>query len=365
MFKSVGLNPQVSDLGAPALESLQLKKDEHIVSIKELDVETLYVYDIETQHGVFHAGVGELLLKNTDSIFVAFDTRDANGNPVRGREALPLCREIGIKCSQEIKPLLKTPHDLEWEKMLWPFILFSKKRYVANKYEFDDAKFKQVCMGIVLKRRDNAQIVKHIYGGVLDIILNKHDVKESICFLKKSLQDMIGGKFPLDELVITKTLKARYKDPDRIAHKVLAERIKERSPGSAPQVNDRIPFVYVQVKGTQKVLQGDRIEHPEYIKENNIKPDYEFYLTNQVMKPVMQLFAIVLEQLDGYRMNDGYWNDVKKKLLLEGKSERFVREKVADMREHEVKKLLFDPILLKLKNSKSGQREITDFFKMY
>jgi hypothetical protein len=50
---------------------------------------------------------------------------------------------------------------------------------------------------------------------------------------------------------------------------------------------------------------------------------------------------------------------------LEGKSERFVREKVADMREHEVKKLLFDPILLKLKNSKSGQKEITDFFKMY
>ena len=39
-----------------------------------------------------------------------------------------------------------------------------------------------------------------------------------------------------------------YKNPQQIAHKVLADRMKKRDPGSAPQSNDRVPYVYIQVK---------------------------------------------------------------------------------------------------------------------
>ena len=65
------------------------------------------------------------------------------------------------------------------------YIVF-KKRYIGNKYEFDINKYKQTHMGIVLKRRDNADIVKHVYGGVMDIIMNQKDIKKSIKFLKKN-----------------------------------------------------------------------------------------------------------------------------------------------------------------------------------
>ena len=34
-------------------------------------------------------------------------------------------------------------------------------------------------MGIVLKRRDNADILKHVYGGVMDIIMNEKNIKKS------------------------------------------------------------------------------------------------------------------------------------------------------------------------------------------
>ena len=56
--------------------------------------------------------------------------------------------------------------------MFYPFIIFSKKRYVGNLYEHDVNKFKQKSMGIVLKRRDNANIVKRVIGGLVDILLN-------------------------------------------------------------------------------------------------------------------------------------------------------------------------------------------------
>ncbi len=306
---------------------------------------------------------GEIIYGDTDSIFVSFPTKDSHGNLLKGREALASCRELGIKASESIKPLLKYPHDLEWEKMFWPFILFSKKRYVANKYEHDLNKYKQVSMGIVLKRRDNASIVKKIYGGAIDIILNDHDIKKSVDFVKHSIQQLIEGTYPMEDLVITKTLKAHYKDPTRIAHKVLAERMKERSPGSAPQVNDRVPYIYITTKNDRKqILQGDRIEHPDYIRETKLQPDYEFYITNQVMNPVCQLFSIVLDQIEGNKKSKEYWEEIEEKLRNDHKTHKQIKEKLADMQEQQVKELLFEPFLKKLKNKKNGQREITEWF---
>jgi DNA polymerase elongation subunit (family B) len=48
-------------------------------------------------------------------------------------------------------------------------------------------------------------------------------------------------------------------------------------------------------------LQGEKIEHPEYIIKNNIRPNYAFYITNQIMKPVQQVFALVLEKMDKFK----------------------------------------------------------------
>ena len=35
-------------------------------------------------------------------------------------------------------------------------------------------------MGIVLKRRDNAPIVKDIYGGIIDILMEKQDMSAAV-----------------------------------------------------------------------------------------------------------------------------------------------------------------------------------------
>ena len=57
-------------------------------------------------------------------------------------------------------------------------------------------------MGIVLKRRDNAQIVKNIYGGTLDIILNQQDVQKSVRFLQDALKALVAGQYNMEDLVI-------------------------------------------------------------------------------------------------------------------------------------------------------------------
>ena len=219
----------------------------------------------------------------------------------------------------------------------------------------DDRKFKQKSMGIVLRRRDNAQIVKKVYGGVIDIILSKQDVGASVEFLKEELDNLVKGRLSMDELVITKSLRGDYKDPTRIAHKVLADRIAERDPGNKPQSNDRIPYVYVvtppMAKG-EKLLQGEKIETPTFIKENNLTPDYAFYITNQIMKPVIQLYALVVEQLPGYCQPADAFQRIRSEMMrdLDGNVEK-VEDKMQTLREMIAKEILFDPVISRINNA--------------
>ena len=382
-YKNIRVNTQEVKDNTYWISTLSNKKRWDIVKDKvdkvlELEGCTTeeYVYDIETAIGRFHGGVGSVILLNTDSIMLAFpmEFQDENGVTRRrtGTEAIQHAIDMGMEASSKFKAYLKPPHDLEMEKVFHPFILISKKRYCAMKYENDPKKGKFTSMGIALKRRDNAPIVKKVFGGVIDIIMTKQDINESINFLQKSMTELIEGKYGLEDLIISKSLRADYKDPTRIAHKALADRMGERDPGNKPQVNDRIPYVYVDIstnktgktgRGKEKVLQGDRIEHPDYIRKNNLKPDYEFYITNQIMKPVSQIYALVLEQVPGYKKGLTYFKEVEEKLIVEKNGDmKKVKDRVSDMREAEVQDILFRPFIVKLENKRKGMREITDFF---
>ena len=92
-------------------------------------------------------------------------------------------------------------------------------------YEEDPNKCKRKSMGIVLKRRDNAPIVKDVYGGVIDILMKKQNIEESIQFVQMKLQEIIDKKIPIEKLIISKSLRSFYKNPQQVAHNVLATRM--------------------------------------------------------------------------------------------------------------------------------------------
>jgi len=294
----------------------------------------------------------DVIYGDTDSIFVTFP--ELKADTPHGKIMPSILASQAA--SAEFKKLIKKPHDLEYEKTFWPFILLSKKRYVGNLYEMDDRKFKQKSMGIVLKRRDNANIVKKIYGGIIDIILSEQDVSKSVDFLTSSLSNLIKGKYPIEDLIISKSLKAEYKDPTRIAHKVLADRIAEREPGNKPQIGDRIPYLYVSMPEPEKgvkQLQGERIETPQYTQQAGLSPDYNFYITNQIMKPILQIYALVVEQLPGFGAKPpNYYKVIARRLRQELNNEDKEKDKMSTIREMDVKQILFDPILAKIENCK-------------
>jgi DNA polymerase elongation subunit (family B) len=307
----------------------------------------------------------EYIYGDTDSVFFTFNLATPDGTPIRGKDALEITIEFAKEVGHLATRFLKQPHAWVYEKTLMPFCLLSKKRYIGMLYEDKPEKPKRKSMGIVLKRRDNAPIVKDIYGGVIDILMKEQNVETAIQFLKSALQNLVDEKVPMDKLIISKSLRSGYKNPAQIAHKVLADRMGKRDPGNKPSVGDRIPFVYIQ-NPDKKALQGERIEHPDYILANKIKPNYAFYITNQIMKPLQQVFALVLENIPSYKRHVPalqrsieLWNDK----LLDGEDEEKIKKKITDLRNKEVKKILFDDYLIKIDNASKKNQSIMNFFK--
>ena len=219
-----------------------------------------------------------------------------NGTSITDKRTLEYTIKMGQLSGELIKSHLPFPHDCEYEKTFWPFAIITKKRYVGNKYEFDTNKYKQDFMGIVLKRRDNAPIVKEICSGIIDYLINKKNPKLAKEYTISCINNLFDGKYDIKYFLQSRSLKLKesYKDWKRIAHVFLADKITQRDIGNAPQSGDRIEFAVVKVESqNKKLLQGEIIETPEYIKANNLSIDYMFYLTNQIMNPALQFLELV------------------------------------------------------------------------
>lgn len=278
---------------------------------------------------------------DTDSLFVQFNPHNPEtGVALSGRESRIATIELTGEAGHLVSQVLKAPHDFEFDKVYDPLLMFSKKLYAGRMFENeknpDDFVYKY--MGISIKRRGNAPLVKTVYGAAMNKVLEERDVVGAAEIVRRGVQDLVDGRTKMGQLIITKSLKAEYACTPP-AHKVLADRIKARDPGNAPAAGDRLPYVYVRpaVGQIAAKLQGERIETPQYVRDKGLVVDYEYYIQHQLKNPISQMFGILLEQMPGYSpglLPEGWRN------LDEGK-------RVA-MREHVAAKLLFGDALLKV-----------------
>jgi DNA polymerase elongation subunit (family B) len=290
----------------------------------------------------------KIVAGDTDSIMVMFDISEGKNEILSDREKISRAIAIGQEVEQRIKVELPAYHCLSYEKVLYPAIFIAKKKYLALKYEDTPDSFKQISMGIVLKRKDNCALLKHCYIGVIDSIMKYKNVDLAITFVKDEIKKMIDGKFDMNMFVISKTLSSYYKDPESIPHKVLADRITERDPGNKPASNERIPYVFIKIKEEPGVdyLNGDRIESVSYVKKNNLQIDYEKYIVNQIMKPVSQIFELIVEKLPMFQHGKGYYEEMENIWYNKYGGDKIKTDKkIRQLKALMVQKLLFQPLI--------------------
>lgn len=243
-----------------------------------------YVYDIETDAGTFHAGVGSLIVKNTDSVMVEFDVQGR-----KGQEAIEYSWVQGELAAQACTKLFRAPNELELEKVYCPYVLYSKKRYAAKMYEKDKTGavvFKKIDIkGLQVVRRDSCPYVRETLKELLGQILESDDPRPIILRAREAALELVQGRVPVEKLQMSKQLASDYKVP--MPHVAVRDKMRARAPGSEPQQGDRVPFVIV--KGPRDAKLFEKAEDPTWVKEQGIPIDYQYYFTNQMKKPVCDL----------------------------------------------------------------------------
>ncbi|CAO1619422.1 unnamed protein product [Sympodiomycopsis kandeliae] len=227
----------------------------------------------------------EVIYGDTDSVMVKFGVSD-----------LARAMELGAEAAAAVSETFVKPIRLEFEKVYFPYLLISKKRYAGLYWTRSDKYDKMDTKGIETVRRDNCRLVQTVIDTSLRKMLIDRDVVGAEEYVKRTIQDLLQNKVDMSQLVITKALsKADY--AGKQAHVELAERMRKRDAGSAPALGDRV--AYVIIKGAKGAAAYEKSEDPLYVLEHNIPIDTRYYLDNQLSKPLMRIFEPIMGSRSG------------------------------------------------------------------
>ncbi|KAL6284732.1 hypothetical protein ACE6H2_015661 [Prunus campanulata] len=225
----------------------------------------------------------EVIYGDTDSVMVQFGVSTVEAAMNLGREAAEYISGTFIK-----------PIKLEFEKVYYPYLLISKKRYAGLLWTSPDKFDKMDTKGIETVRRDNCLLVKNLVNECLHKILIDRDIPGAVLYVKNTISDLLMNRMDLSLLVITKGLTKTGDDYEvKAAHVELAERMRKRDAATAPNVGDRVPYVIIKAAKGAKAY--EKSEDPIYVLENNIPIDPQYYLENQISKPLLRIFEPILK----------------------------------------------------------------------
>nr|BAO20824.1 DNA polymerase delta catalytic subunit [Thereuonema tuberculata] len=226
----------------------------------------------------------QVIYGDTDSVMVKF-----------GVETVADAMELGREAAEYVTQEFVKPIRLEFEKVYFPYLLINKKRYAGLYFTRPETYDKMDCKGIETVRRDNCPLVANLMNTCLQKILIERDPDGAVEYAKQIISDLLCNRIDISQLVITKELtKTDDEYKGKQAHVELSHRMRKRDAGSAPNLGDRVPFVIIKAaKGTAAYMKS---EDPIYVLENNIPIDTEYYLENQLSKPLLRIFNPVLKE---------------------------------------------------------------------
>jgi DNA polymerase elongation subunit (family B) len=287
------------------------------------------VYDLETYNHHFGVGPGNLVVHNTDSVFVWVRHDDSMSlenicldvgtrhnmdgyqgirkfmwdqivfyYSERNLDILTAPRQHQVnsilylvyqKLSSEVSGIFRKEIILEFENMadnVW--MSWVKKNYCYRFWDPNNpTKIKYVKItGMPVKKREYTPWTRNTLMTITNMI--EYNQTEKIKqFLERQMNDLISGRIPIDQLKVSKSYKgeSEYKH-NRQPHLQVVLKIEKRHRRTVPP-KSRVYFLVVN--GSDKFYM--RTETPEYVKKNNLQIDLVYYLKQQFYTPVKKLLT--------------------------------------------------------------------------
>jgi len=248
---------------------------------------------------------------DTDSVFVHCKSG--------GDLSLEEISLIGNRLSNIVSASLPDPMELEFESIAKRALLIAKKRYALWLFEPRNSGWedKIKVKGMETVRRDWCELTSVTLNKVLELVLIEGDVEQAVNYVREVVSkvrnlDPAKDSDIIESLVLTRTLTRKTESyKNKQPHLTVVENLKKRT-GVVPSIGTRIPFVIIAGKG----LFVDRAEDPDYVRENNIPIDVDYYVKKQILPPVeriLEVFGVKMSSLDFDSKQKGLFDfEVKK-----------------------------------------------------
>ena len=279
-------------------KALQRKCPLAVKKIYELPHIEQWVYDLETENHHFAAGIGDMIVHNTDSCMVRF--------PGVPRDKI---YEMGEQLSEKYSSMLPKPMRIEFERAYAVFFSLTAKRYACVVLRKDGTPEtnadKMYRRGVVLSRRDNCILLREIYKDILLCILYERGMEEAIIILMNYINLLMSRSIPRKKFVVIKALNRVYKSDSNVMS-VYSQQLKAW--GKPAEAGDRLEYCFYE---TGEKLQGRKMVPPEMMAEepDKYKIDRLYYFEKAILKPIQQLFEI------GFHARKTFMKEMLKKLV--------------------------------------------------
>jgi DNA polymerase delta subunit 1 len=204
----------------------------------------------------------------------------------------------------------RPPQRLAPEKVLGNTVFEGPKRYCALKYEdYPKKKPELFFRGIETVRRDWVPLVNRAMKRTCDEIMVHNNPDEAERYVTSIVADLYAGRIELQELILSKGLTQEPENyTNRQTHAELVKRMRERDPGTAPRVGDRVVYVMVDDVDSQK--RTDWSEDPLYLLEHSLPLNIQYY-AEHLQKPLERLLTPVIGEQRVHRIFNGQHTRVR------------------------------------------------------
>ncbi|WP_292485767.1 DNA-directed DNA polymerase [Methanohalobium sp.] len=202
---------------------------------------------------------------------------------------------VGTKIAEKVSQSLPDPMELEFESIAKRGLFLAKKRYALWVFEQENDEWEDSVKvkGMETIRRDWCELTSKTLNRVLELVLKEGDVDKAVEYVRSVVNrvrniDVQKDKDVIDDLTMTR-LYSKKKDSykSKQPHLTVIEKTKKRT-GISPPIGERVPFVIVAGND----LFVNRAEDPEYVRENNLTLDVDYYIKKQILPPVERILSV-------------------------------------------------------------------------
>ncbi len=266
-----------------------------------------FVYDIETEDGTFLSGVGSVIIKNTDSLYISmpescFATLDLDyytehiSKLQYWEEMVKITFKVIKILKDEVNQMFINDNGTEflkmaYEEVLFPVLFTSKKKYVGIPHisapNFDDS-VPLFIRGLELKKRGVSNILKNICGNILRDAVSVDNILTVMEIVQNKIRQVYATDWTdhFEDFIMTAVYKPNKKNVKvhTFRDRMLTERSIEIKAGERVNyiISKKFPFRYDMRGRKEKLKVGDKMELADVAKTEGIPVDLDYYMENSI-----------------------------------------------------------------------------------